>query len=98
MVGVASNSRGILLLGAVVMIAATAAISANTGTGWIVPMTILLSIILVVLSFSMLTAREENDRGSTPLSIKSDSHTSNIESSTEDLPDPIDVGIELPIL
>ena len=98
MVGVASNSRGILLLGAVVMIAATAAISANSGTGWIVPMTILLSIILVVLSFSMLTAREEKDRGSTPLSIKTDSKSVNIESSAEDLPDPLDAGIELPVL
>ena len=94
----ASNSRGILLLGAVVMIAATAAISANSGTGWIVPMTILLSIILVILSFSMLTSRDEAVRGSTPLSIKTENNNENIESGTENLPDPLDAGIELPIL
>tara|TARA_B110000444_G_C18829656_1_gene592411 strand:+ start:1073 stop:1369 length:297 start_codon:yes stop_codon:yes gene_type:complete len=97
-VGVASNSRGILILGAVVMIAATAAISANSGTGWVIPMTILLSIIFVILSFSMLTSRNDADRGSTPLSIKTEIHNENIESGTENLPDPLDAGIELPIL
>jgi len=95
---VASNSRGILLLGAVLMVAAAAGVSTTSGTGWIVPMTILLSIIFGILSFSVLTNRKEKTRGSTPLTIKTESSGKNIESSIQDLPDPNDAGFDLPIL
>lgn len=94
----ASNSRGILLLGAVLMVAAAAGVSTTSGTGWIVPMTILLSIIFGILSFSVLTNRKEKTRGSTPLTIKTESSGKNIESSIQDLPDPNDAGFDLPIL
>lgn len=94
----ASNSRGILLLGAVLMVAAAAGVSTTSGTGWIVPMTILLSIIFGILSFSVLTNRKEKTRGSTPLAIKTESSGKNIESSIQDLPDPNDAGFDLPIL
>ena len=96
--GVASNSRGILLLGAVLMVAAAAVVSTTSGTGWIVPMTILLSIIFGILSFSVLTNRKEKARGSTPLTIRTDSSGKTIESATQDLPDPNDSGFDLPIL
>jgi hypothetical protein len=95
---VASNSRGILLLGAVIMLAAAAGVSTTAGTGWIIPMTILLSTIFGILLFSVLTNRKENPRGSTPLSVNSDSSVKNIESNTQDLPDPNDAGFDLPIL
>jgi len=95
---VASNSRGVLLLGAVLMVAAAAGVSTTSGTGWIVPMTILLSIIFGILSFSVLTNRKEKTRGSTPLTIKTESSGKNIESSIQDLPDPNDAGFDLPIL
>lgn len=94
----ASNSRGVLLLGAVLMVAAAAGVSTTSGTGWIVPMTILLSIIFGILSFSVLTNRKEKTRGSTPLTIKTESSGKNIESSIQDLPDPNDAGFDLPIL
>ena len=94
----ASNSRGILLLGAVLMVAAAAGVSTTSGTGWIVPMTILLSIIFGILSFSVLTNRKEKTRGSTPLTIKTESSGKNIESSIQDLPDPNDAGFDLPML
>lgn len=96
--GVASNSRGILLLGAAAMIAAAAGVSATQGTGWIIPMAILLSVILGILSFSMLTVSKEKESGSTPLSIKTNSNDGFIEQSPEDLPDPNTSGFELPIM
>jgi len=86
------------LLGAVLMVAAAAGVSTTSGTGWIVPMTILLSIIFGILSFSVLTNRKEKTRGSTPLTIKTESSGKNIESSIQDLPDPNDAGFDLPIL
>jgi len=95
---VASNSRGILLLGAVLMVAAAAGVSTATGTGWVIPMTILLSTIFGILSFSVLTNRKEKTRGSTPLTIRTESSGKHIESTTQDLPDPNDSGFDLPIL
>ena len=86
------------MLGATLMIAAAAGISTTQGTGWIIPMTILLSIVLGVLSFSVLTAREEKSRGSTPLSIQTMSGGNSLEPSVEDLPDPNQAGFDLPIL
>mgnify|MGYP004251076337 CR=1 FL=1 len=80
------------------MIAATAAISANSGSGWVMPMTILLTIILVILSFTMLTGREDSARGSTPLSVKSEGSIENIEGHAEDLPDPLETGFDLPLM
>ena len=80
------------------MIAATAAISANSGSGWVIPMTILLTIVLVILSFTMLTGREDYARGSTPLTVKSEGSSENIESDSQDLPDPIEAGFELPLM
>jgi hypothetical protein len=61
-------------------------------------MTILLSTIFGILSFSVLTNRKEKTRGSTPLTIKTESSGKNIESDTQDLPDPNDSGFDLPIL
>ena len=94
----ATNSRGILLIGAALMIGAAAGVSATQGSGWIIPMAILLSIIFGVLSFSMLTASEEKAKGSTPLSVKRKSSSKIIEQTSEDLPDPESAGLELPIL
>lgn len=80
------------------MIAAAAIISTTSGKGWIVPMAIFLSIILGILLFSTLTSSTEKIHGSTPISAKANSSSQNIESATEDLPDPVDSGIDLPIL
>lgn len=93
-----SNSRGILLAGAFLLVASAAGISSIRGTGWIIPMAILLSGILGILVFSFLTMSKENSRGSTPFGTVKTSGSKNIEASAEDLPDPQDSGFELPIM
>ncbi|MBT7243844.1 MAG: hypothetical protein HN874_00155 [Euryarchaeota archaeon] len=94
----ASNSRGVLLLGGGAMIAVAAVISTTRGKGWIVPMAILLSIILAILLFSTLTSSSDKIQGSTPINVRKQIHSENIESVTEDLPEPSESGIELPML
>ena len=80
------------------MIAVAAVISTTSGKGWIVPMAILLSIILAILLFSTLTSSSSKNHGSTPVKIRKQSNSQSMEPSAENLPDPIDSGIELPIL
>ncbi len=80
------------------MVAAAAGISTTSGTGWIIPMTVLLSTIFGILSFSVLTNRTEKVRGSTPLAIETKSSMKDIEGNTQDLPDPSESGFDLPIL
>lgn len=94
----ASNSRVILLLGGGGMIAAAAIASANSGEGWIIPMAILLSIITAILVFSVLTSGSETMQGSTPFTSHKEVQTKSPESENEDLPDPTESGIDLPIL
>jgi hypothetical protein len=94
----ASNSRGVLLLGGGAMIAVAAVISTTRGKGWIVPMAILLSIILAILLFSTLTSSSDKIHGSTPINVRKQIHSENIEPVTEDLPEPSESGIELPML
>ncbi len=92
------NSRYILLLGASLLVIAFAGMSTVSGDGWIAPMAALLSGILVILVFSFITIRQDSARGSTPVSTESNSATKDLVSSSEDLPDPVDSGFELPIL
>jgi len=80
------------------MIAVAAVISTTSGKGWIIPMSILLSIILAILLFSTLTSSSSKNHGSTPVRIRKKSNSQHIETSTEDLPDPVESGIELPML
>ena len=80
------------------MIAIAAVISTTSGKGWIIPMAILLSIILAILLFSTLTSSSSKNHGSTPVKIRKQTNSQNIEPSTEDLPDPSESGIELPML
>ncbi len=94
----ASNSRGFLLLGASLLVASAAGVSTIRGTGWIIPMAILLSGIFVILAFSFLTISKETENGSTPITTSKGSSQKNIESEAEDLPDPNDSGIDLPIM
>lgn len=94
----ATNSRGFLLLGAVLLMVAFAGMSTVSGTGWILPMATLLSGILFILIFSVMTISEDSKRGSTPLSSSKGGNMEQIDSESDDLPDPRDSGFELPIL
>lgn len=92
------NSRYILLLGASLLVVAFAGMSTVSGDGWVIPMATLLSGILLILVFSVITIKQESERGSTPLSISSQSSRKNGDSVAEDLPDPVESGFDLPIL
>ena len=97
-IGMTSNSRGILVLGASLLMIAALGMSTMSGTGWVIPMATLLSGIFLILVFSFITFTEDKQRGSTPVSSSKGKVSENIESSAEDLPDPNDSGFELPIL
>lgn len=94
----ATNSRGFLLLGAVLLMVAFAGMSTVSGTGWMLPMATLLSGILFILIFSVMTLSEDSKRGSTPVSSSKGGMMEQIDTETDDLPDPRDSGFELPIL
>ena len=92
------NSRGILVLGAALLMVAALGMSTISGTGWVIPMATLLSGIFLILVFSFITISEDKQSGSTPVSNKQGAPQENIESKAEDLPDPNDSGFDLPIL
>ncbi len=80
------------------MIASAAIVSTNSGEGWIIPMAILLSIITGFLIFSVLTSGKVKSKGSTPFTSDKSIQARELESVNENLPDPADSGIDLPIL
>ncbi|MBJ62888.1 MAG: hypothetical protein CMB57_06490 [Euryarchaeota archaeon] len=92
------NSRYILLLGASLLVVAFAGMSTVSGDGWVIPMATLLSGILLILVFSVMTIKQESERGSTPLSTSSQSKGNSVDNVADDLPDPVESGFDLPIL
>ena len=92
------NSRYILFLGATLLVIAFAGMSTVSGDGWVIPMATLLSGILLILVFSFITIKEDSKRGSTPIKSEVKSSSNSLDSVSEDLPDPTEAGIELPIL
>ena len=92
------NSRYILLLGASLLVVAFAGMSTVSGDGWVIPMATLLSGILLILVFSVITLKQETERGSTPLSVQSKSSGESVDNAVSDLPDPAESGFEIPIL
>ena len=92
------NSRYILLLGASLLVVAFAGMSTVSGDGWAIPMATLLSGILLILVFSVITIKQESERGSTPLSTALQPSAKSEGSVADDLPDPAESGFDLPIL
>ena len=92
------NSRYILFLGASLLVIAFAGMSTVSGDGWVIPMATLLSGILLILVFSFITIKEDSKRGSTPIKSEVKTSSNSLDTVSEDLPDPIEAGIELPIL
>ena len=92
------NSRYILLAGASLLVVAFAGMSTVSGDGWVIPMATLLSGILLILVFSVITIKQDSERGSTPLTVTSQSSSKSVEDVANDLPDPVESGFDLPIL
>jgi len=86
------------LLGASLLVVAFAGMSTVSGDGWVIPMATLLSGILLILVFSVMTIKQESERGSTPLSTSSQSKGNSVDNVADDLPDPVESGFDLPIL
>ena len=86
------------MLGASLLVVAFAGMSTVSGDGWVIPMATLLSGILLILVFSVITMKQESERRSTPLSTSSHSSERSVESLADDLPDPVESGFDLPIL
>ena len=92
------NSRYILLAGASLLVVAFAGMSTVSGDGWVIPMATLLSGILLILVFSVITIKQDSERGSTPLTVTSQSSSKSVENVANDLPDPVESGFDLPSL
>ena len=92
------NSRFILFLGASLLVIAFAGMSTVSGDGWVFPMATLLSGILLILVFSFITIKEDTKRGSSPIKSEAITSSNSLDTVSEDLPDPVESGIELPIL
>ena len=93
------SSRGVLLGAAALLIGAAAGVSTLQGEGWITPMAILLAGVLTILIFSVLLMRQESERGSTPInSVRGSSSEGSQIENQDNLPDPMESGIDLPIL
>lgn len=86
------------MLGASLLVVAFAGMSTVSGDGWVIPMATLLSGILLILVFSVITIKQESERGSTPLSTQSKPLGKSMDNVADDLPDPIEEGFDLPIL
>tara|TARA_Y100000768_G_scaffold338037_1_gene280536 strand:+ start:1193 stop:1480 length:288 start_codon:yes stop_codon:yes gene_type:complete len=92
------SSRGILVLGASLLMIAVLGMSTMSGTGWAIPMATLLSGIFLILVFAFITISEDKQLGSTPVNSHRGNVSENIETNIEDLPDPNEAGFDLPIL
>jgi len=53
---------------------------------------------LFVLVFQLISFYKDDKRQSTPISVQKNSITTHVEDTQEELPDPLDSGIDLPML
>jgi len=94
----AANSRGILLGGAALILAISAITATRVGGDYTLPIALALIAILAILIFSIMMQNRDKEKGSTPLLNPSGNSTTNMSTEQDDLPDPRDSGIDIPIL
>jgi len=94
----ASNSRAILLLGAALVLLSTALATTAGGGDYTLPIALVLFVVLSLLVFSLIMQNKSQEKGSTPIGVSRDNSTLGIESEVDDLPNPSDSGIDIPIL
>ena len=94
----ATKSRAILLGGAALILAITAITATKAGGDYTLPIALALFAILTILVFSIMLQNKEFEKGSTPLLASSSNSIANLSSEQDDLPDPRDSGIDIPIL
>ncbi len=92
------NFRLPLLGGAALLLAGITGYSAIGGNDWIIPAGITLTFFLFVLFFQSISYYKYKEKLSTPVRIDERSSFGETQHVQDDLPDPLDVGIDLPIL
>ena len=94
----ASNSRAILLLGAALVLLSTALATTAVGGDYTLPIALVLFVVLSLLVFSLIMQNKSQEKGSTPIGVSRGNSALEIDSEDNDLPNPSDSGIEIPIL
>lgn len=94
----AGNSRAILLAGAALILVITAITATIDGEDYTLPIALALIAILALLVFSIMMQNIESEKGSTPLLKSNSNSVTNSSTGQEDLPNPSDSGIDVPIL
>ena len=94
----ATNSRAILLGGAALILVITAIAATKGGGDYTLPIAFALFAILALLVFSIIMQNRETEKGSTPLLAPSSNSFAKLSTEHDDLPDPTDSGIDVPIL
>lgn len=93
------ESRVVLLGGALLILGASAGLATMKGNDFALPLSMLLAGVLMILGYSLMMQGKNADSNATP-TTSSNVGTSILleEEGVEDLPDPRDAGIDLPIL
>ncbi len=93
-----SDFRLHLLVGAFVIFALITGFSIAKGEDWFVSVGIMMAGFLFLLVFQLISFYKDDKRQSTPISVQKNSITTHVEDTQEELPDPLDSGIDLPML
>ena len=93
-----SDFRLHLLVGAFVIFALITGFSIAKGEDWLIPVGIMMGGFLFILVFQLISFYKDDQRQSTPIAIKKNVSTTHAEDTQEELPDPLDSGIDLPML
>ena len=93
------ESRVVLLGGALLLLGAAAGLATMKGNDFALPLSMLLTGVLMILGYSLMMQGKNTEKNATP-TTSSTGGTSILldDGGVEDLPDPRDAGIDLPIL
>lgn len=94
----AANSRAILLGGAALILVVTAITATIDGEDYTLPIALALLAILALLVFSIMMQNKDSEKGSTPILSSNSNSATNLSTEQDDLPNPNDSGIDVPIL
>ncbi|MCS5526215.1 MAG: hypothetical protein NZ737_03945 [Candidatus Poseidoniaceae archaeon] len=88
-----------MLGGALLMLGAAAGLATMKGSDFALPLSMLLSGVLMILGYSLMMQGKNADSNATPTTSSTGGTSVLLEDEgIEDLPDPRDAGIDLPIL
>jgi hypothetical protein len=93
------ESRVVLLGGALLMLGAAAGLATMKGNDFALPLSMLLAGVLMILGYSLMMQGKNAEKNATPTTSPTGGTSILLnDDGVEDLPDPRDAGIDLPIL